>query len=972
MFAAIAALALSAPPFSPFAPADTRAPRRDADAAPSLVMWDNPARAGEPGQFATIWTPITNGKVPHQADLDTAVALDMIAQAKVGDDVVAVIGDGDAQEGGVAGAGPSVTLTLIQAPSSVVIPAEAALERVVGYLKSILGDQVSLRIGIAFRSTGAPNILGITASRWSPQQVSPTLASMIRAGTAQGTPDDARFLPEPPAPFGAGPTSNSRMRVMYTQPLSNNRPRSTTEDRIYWTVPQLKAAWQFAIPASTAYDAQISINTNAAIFQNLDFDPSDGIPAGKYSFEDLVIRQIVQSLGWTCALSVNLRQEMSVMDLYRFSADRLSLTSAPDAPDTGTGFMIQPASAFFSLTGCSSDCSNVQRALDVSVTAATPYSDPNLGDFRIDLNPGVMRPLRFNLVSDAFDDIYDQYTFVEDFLPVPPATSGFQGSRFGWAVRLQFGGSGIWDDAQLTPPPAPALRTVYTDGFQQQYRTHSTGANGVASWVTDATLWGALDGGLDGPVNALQVFDDGTQEIIYAGGSFRSASGAPVERVAQWDGASWQPLGPGVNGTVKALAVFDDGDGPALYVGGTFTAAGSTPVARIAKWDGTTWSPVGRGLNNAVNALCVYDDGTGPALYAGGAFTVAIGDVPANNVVVNRIAKWDGSAWSAVSAAPVPADRGFDGPVNALATFDDGTGEALYAGGSFSSVDTSLASNIASWNGISWQPAGSGTDGQVWSLAQFDIDFSGPIPPVLAVGGDFLLAGGTAASRIATWDGAAWSALGTGANDSVRALAQLDTGTDAALGAGGDFTAIGGTAANRMAYWTGAAWEPMGNGLYCTVSALSQVGTGPTWTAIAGGAFTGNYCVLVDFQQQFPGYMPRLVASGLADGQVNLNFVTGIDNDPTNEGPDGVDFEVPILSNQATFSSFLVQVAGPTEIRYLMGGQQLPQATTYYSRSGVEGAPCNPAGDFLSPTELKILNCLGWAVNPVPTADDCE
>jgi hypothetical protein len=969
MIAAIAALVLSVPQATQVAAAsDGMIARRAQADAPAVIIWDEPRLAGEPGQFATIWTPIFGDKPPHRSDVESAVVLDMIEQAKLGGEVVSVIGgdDGHAQ-GGIAGSGPTVIMTLIQAPSSIVVPAQASLERVVAYLESILGDQVTLRIGVAFRSTGAPNILGITASRWAPQTVAPTLASMIRAGSAQGTPDDARFLPEPPAPFGAGPSANSRIRVMYAAPQSSNRPRFASEDRVYWTFPQMKAAWQYSMPTSTAYDAQISVNTNAAIFQNLDFDPSDGIPPGKYSFEDLIVRQVVQSLGWTCAASVNLREDMSVMDLYRFSADRVSLTSAVAAPDTGSGFMIQPPDAFFSLTGCSGTCDDVQRAIDGSVAAATPYSDPNLGNYRIDLNPGVMRPLRFDLVSEAFDDIYDQYTFVEQFLPAPPAGSGFNGSPYGWAVRLQFGGPGIWDDAQLTPPPAPSVRTAYTDAFTQKYRSRNVGTNAVASWTADTALWGALDEGFDGAVNALQFFDDGDGLALYAAGSFRSAGGTSANRIAKWNGAAWEPLGAGLNGTVKALAVFDDGTGPALFAGGTFTSAGSVSAQRIAKWNGTAWSPLGSGVNNAVNALCVYDDGTGPALCAGGAFTVANG-----TVVANRIARWNGTTWTAVSASATPADRGFDGPVNALAVFDDGTGDALYAGGRFSTADTNPASNIASWDGAAWQAADTGTNGEVWSLAVFDIDFTGPIDPVLAVGGDFTVSGGVATNRVGTWDGTFWAALGSGANGSVRVLVQLDKGTAASLGAGGDFTSIGGISANRAAYWTGTAWEPMGNGLSCTVSAMAQTGTGPAWTAVAGGAFTGDFCVLVDFQQQFPGYMPRLVAMGMADGLVNLNFVTGVDNDPTNEGPDGVDLEVPILSNAAAFSSFLVQVAGPTEIRYLMGDQQLPQATTYFSRSGVTGAPCNPAGDFLSPTELKILSCLGWSVNAVPTAADCE
>lgn len=46
----------------------------------------------------------------------------------------------------------------------------------------------------------------------------------------------------------------------------------------------------------------------------------------------------------------------------------------------------------------------------------------------------------------------------------------------------------------------------------------------------------------------------------------------------------------------------------------------------------------------------------------------------------------------------------------------------------------------------------------------------------IVAGGDFTTAGGVPASRIARWDGASWSALGTGMNDSVYALSVLPTG----------------------------------------------------------------------------------------------------------------------------------------------------------------------------------------------------
>src|SRR6185503_15994693 len=109
---------------------------------------------------------------------------------------------------------------------------------------------------------------------------------------------------------------------------------------------------------------------------------------------------------------------------------------------------------------------------------------------------------------------------------------------------------------------------------------------------------------------------------------------------------SWRPTFgelPGTNGSVYSLATYDDGSGPALFVGGSLTTAGGIDASRIAKWDGTRWSAVGGGVSGGalgplhewVKALAVYDDGGGPALYVGGTFTSAGG------VAAKGIARWN-------------------------------------------------------------------------------------------------------------------------------------------------------------------------------------------------------------------------------------------------------------------------------------------------------------------------------------------
>jgi hypothetical protein len=155
--------------------------------------------------------------------------------------------------------------------------------------------------------------------------------------------------------------------------------------------------------------------------------------------------------------------------------------------------------------------------------------------------------------------------------------------------------------------------------------------------------------------------------------------------------------------------VHDDGSGPAIYIGGRFTSVDGVPANRIARWNGTAWSAVGSGMlgsgsTPSVNTMVTFDDGTGPALYAGGQTFTTAGGVPAN-----RVARWDGKAWSAVG-------NGFaNGIVWKLAVFNDGTGDALYAFGTFTASGTTPINRMAKWNGTSWEQWGGGASGTVFN-----------------------------------------------------------------------------------------------------------------------------------------------------------------------------------------------------------------------------------------------------------------
>lgn len=367
----------------------------------------------------------------------------------------------------------------------------------------------------------------------------------------------------------------------------------------------------------------------------------------------------------------------------------------------------------------------------------------------------------------------------------------------------------------------------------------------VAPWVPaqGTCSWSSLGGGLSlgsatnpPPVGAMATFDDGTGPALYVGGFFTMAGGVPANGIAKWDGTSWTPLGAGVAGlsinTVAALAVWDDGTGPALYVGGSFSMAGGTPANNIAKWDGSSWSSLGTGVvgvgsANDVAAMEAFDDGTGPALYVGGTFGAAGG------VAAVHIAKWDGTSWSPLSSGM----SGLFASVRDLAVFDDGGGPALYAGGAFSTAGGVSTQSIARWDGSSWSSVGGGLAGglpdSVLALTVWDAGGG----PDLYAGGLFPTVGGVSANNIASWDGASWSQLGSGVGGPVQDMAVFDDGTGPALHATGNFGLAGATTASLIAKWDGSTWSALGSGLSAPQCApFSPCPTTGYYLAVSDGA----------------------------------------------------------------------------------------------------------------------------------------
>ena len=198
-------------------------------------------------------------------------------------------------------------------------------------------------------------------------------------------------------------------------------------------------------------------------------------------------------------------------------------------------------------------------------------------------------------------------------------------------------------------------------------------------------------------------------------------------------------------------------------------------------------------------ASVVWDDGTGPALYVGGTFFHAGG------VTASGLAKWDGTKWSAVGP-PLSSNQQnfFICAVSALAVHDDGSGPALFVGGRFDKAGDVDVADLAKWDGHAWSA--------VPGITHYSPSSSTEYPP------------------------------GT-----VTALASFDDGGGSALFVGlkTQITGLNGT--RLLAKWKGGAWSGLGAGVTDKLSRVYALtpfddGTGSA-LYIAGKAIHGEQSV---------------------------------------------------------------------------------------------------------------------------------
>ncbi|WP_010182200.1 PQQ-dependent sugar dehydrogenase [Aquimarina agarilytica] len=289
---------------------------------------------------------------------------------------------------------------------------------------------------------------------------------------------------------------------------------------------------------------------------------------------------------------------------------------------------------------------------------------------------------------------------------------------------------------------------------------------------------------------------------------------APIGNQLSGEG-DWSNLGNGIpNGEVNTIVETSNGD---IFHGGNFTLAGNITANNLAVYnENTGWKTFGTGANGTINDIKVDSNGL---VYVAGTFT----DI--NGLPANAIAVWDGIEWKTLGNG-----NEIEGIIQAITI--DATNQ-IYVGGVFENVSGNLAQNIAKWDGSTWNiltdntTNESGTNNEIRSLA------TDPVTNNIYVGGNFDVAGGVSANRIAVWNDTTkkWSNLGTGTSGFVEAIEV--TTTD--VFAGGNFAIAGGQTVNRLTRWNKAnnTWNALDSGVDNLVKSLKYDGS----DLYVGGAF---------------------------------------------------------------------------------------------------------------------------------------
>ncbi len=326
--------------------------------------------------------------------------------------------------------------------------------------------------------------------------------------------------------------------------------------------------------------------------------------------------------------------------------------------------------------------------------------------------------------------------------------------------------------------------TIFSTGFF--HTICDADAAYVAGW--DGSNWNAVGTTFEQEGHAIDSLNGQLYASLY---QFTTDS----NYVYTYNGAAWSKVGNGVYqnnpgpGFPKNASIYDiiEYDGK-IIASGDFDIAGDVVVNGIMQWDGTSWLPLGEGLTEFIPGM--------PSILYPHNMTIFNGDLivagnfyKAGGIIVNGIARWDGTTWHAMG-------DGFNQSVYAVGVFND----ELYAGGEFTMSGTNTMHCIAKWNGSEWINPGFEVAYEITGLHEF-------VHTLRAFNGKLFITGGfdqliidgvtSAAGSILAYDGTSIDKLEGGVAGEIEAIIAYENGVLVA----GDFSAAGGIPAENFAVY---------------------------------------------------------------------------------------------------------------------------------------------------------------------------
>lgn len=348
---------------------------------------------------------------------------------------------------------------------------------------------------------------------------------------------------------------------------------------------------------------------------------------------------------------------------------------------------------------------------------------------------------------------------------------------------------------------------------------------GLARW--SGAVWETVGGGLAmyqtrGVVTDIAVHGetvDVTGCFSSAGGFIDSPDAEPASSFARWGGSEWEDVDngapkaltpwfqPGACGdesesaiwdvTHQRLAFADD----KLFAGGWFAGAGDVLSQAIVVYQDDEWQAQGQtglGIGGSVDFIGVGGEGC-DEIYGLGSFSHAAGEPTSGHVV-----RFEGDHWVALPDSLPP----FGEADTYCPTLDVSADGRVAVGCTIIPPEGEIRGVILTREGD--------------ALVEMPLGGLPPIAQLKWVGDAIYLVGNGLSGYLARVDGTTITMLEEGFDNVVN---QVQVNNENDIVVSGAFTTIDGEAFSRIAHWDGKAWSALGDGLPGQVLAMDRLGS---------------------------------------------------------------------------------------------------------------------------------------------------